>query len=883
MFAEWCIELKLKIRALLMRRQLDRDLEDELEFHLAMREARNRASGLAASEARDSALRKFGNAALLKERCREMWMLMSLETIWRDLRYAARTFLKTPGFSLVVVLVMAFGIGANTVLFTVVHAVLLRPLPFAHPDRLVSFWERNVVGDNDRNVVSGGVFEYWRKEAKSFEQMAVLGEDGANLSGGAGQFPEYIGTRLCTSQFFPMLGVQPMLGRLFSTDDDRPQANATAILTYGLWKRRFAADPTIVGKTILLDSKPYTVIGVLPAYFIYPEARTELWLPVYNEIPPQQMQSLGNHRFYVWARLKPGVTVRQAYAELDAIQRRMRHDHPNYFVGNGANVIPLQNDLVRNVRSSLYILLGTVGCVLLIACLNVASLFVARTASRQREIAIRASLGAGRSRILAEQLVGSLLLTGAGGAFGILLAFGGLRWILSAREDLPGGPSIHIDATVLLFALAITALSGIFAGFFPAFSVTRESLLSGLQETSRFVAGGPGRAYLRKVLLAAEVALTVILLTGGGLLLKSFAKLQSVSMGCATDNVLTLSLSLPDSRYSTPEQKTAFFSQLLEQVRATPGVTSAGFVNVLPGEGHYVDNTFTIPGHPPLPPGQSLDAVLRDADPDYFRAMGIRLIRGRFFTERERLDQAKVVILSESMAKKYFPNEDPIGKYLTPDLFDHPPLEIVGIVDDVRSWVNRPPEPTMYIPLYRGLFEYGSLVVRSSKDVTALALPIQRLIARMDPNLAVIDVLTMDQIIGKSTADAKFSATLVLLFAALALILAAVGLYGVLSYLVAQRTNEIGIRIALGAQRPAVMHLMLSDGMRPAAVGLFLGVMGGVFSARLIRSELFGVQPLDAFVFAAVVLLVIAVAAAACLFPAWRASRLDPLLALRCE
>jgi predicted permease len=883
MLPEWWNELRLKIRALLMRRQLDRDLEDELQFHLAMREEKNKASGLPAPDARESALRKFGNAASLKERCREMWMLMSLETIWRDLRYAARSFLKTPGFTLVVVLVMAFGIGANTALFTVVHAVLLRPLPFVRPDRLVSLYERNVIGDYDRNVVSGGVFEYWQKEAKSFVQMSVLGEDGANLSGSAGQLPEYIDTRLCTHEFFPMLGVQPMLGRFFSADDDRSQANATAVLTYSLWKRRFAADPTIIGKTILLDSKLHTVIGVLPAYFIYPEARTELWLPVYNELPAQQMHFLGNHRFYVWARLKPGVTVRQAYAELDAIQHRLLHDQPDAFVGKGTNVIPLQFDLAHKVQSSLYLLLMAVGCVLLIACLNVASLFVARAASRRREIAIRASLGAGRSRLLVEQLVGSLLLTGLGGALGVLLAFAGLRWILTAREDLPGAAAIHIDATVLLFALALTSLSGIFAGFFPAFSATGQTLLGGLQEASRTVAGGHSRLRLRKVLLAAEVTLTVILLVGAGLLLKSFAKLQSVNMGCATDNVLTLSLSLPDSRYSTAEQKTAFFSQLLDGVRAMPGVSAAGFVNVLPGEGHYVDNTFTIPGHPPLPPGQSLDAVLRDADPDYFRAMGIRLIRGRFFTERERLDHAKVVILSESMAQKYFPGEDSVGKYLTVDLFDHPPLEIVGIVADVRSWLDRPVEPTMYIPLYRGLFEYGSLVVRSSKDVTSLALPIQRLIARMDSDLAVSDVLTMDQIIAKSTADAKFSATLVLLFAALALVLAAVGLYGVLSYLVSQRTNEIGIRIALGAQRSAVMHLMLLDGVRPAAIGLILGVIGGAFSARLIQSELFGVQPLDASVFAAVVFLVVAVATASCLFPAWRASRLDPLLALRCE
>jgi predicted permease len=875
---------RLKIRAAAKRRELDRDLKEELAFHLAMREEKNRADGLDARSARESAQQVFGNPTSLIERCREIWMLASLERIWRDVRYSARSFLRTPGFSIAVVLVMAFGIGANTALFSVFRAVLLKPLPFMQPNRLVSLYERDVLDGGPRNVVSGGVFDQWQKEAKGFQAMSVVGEDGANLSGSGGQLPEFIGTRLCTYRFFPMLGVRPALGRLFSADDDRPQANATALLTFGLWRRRFAADRSIIGKSIFLDARPYTVIGVLPASFVYPDLRTELWLPVYHEKPPRQMHSLGNHEFYVWARLAPGVSLRQADAELDAIQQNMRKDHPDALIGKGANVFPLQDDLAHDVKSSLYLLLGAVGCLLLIVCLNVASLFVARAASRRTELGIRAALGGSRSRLLAEQITGTLVLSSIGGVFAIFLAFAGLRWILTSRPDIPGASAIEIDRTVLLFAFLVALASGMVAGFLPAFYGTRADPSAGLLETSRSVTGGQSRARLRKFLLAAEVALTVALLSGAGLLLKSFAALQAVDMGCATRNVLTMSVNLPEANYAKPAQITEFFSELLGRVRAMPGASAAGAVTTLPGDGHWMDSTFTIEGRPPLPPGQELDATILAAEPGYFAAMNIPLLQGRYFTDSERLERAKAVIVSQSFARQFFPREDPLGKRLNIDMgVGGAQHEIVGIVGDVRSWLNRPVEPTLYFPLYSGNFGNGSLVVRSAKDVASLALPIQREIARMDSGLAVSDVLTMNQIVGKSTADAKFSATLVLLFAGLALLLAAVGLYGVLSYLVTQRTAEIGVRIALGAQRPAVMRLMLLDGLRPAASGILVGTAGGAVSAELMQSQLFGVQPLELPVFAAVIFLVVTIAAVACVLPAWRASRLDPVSALRGE
>jgi predicted permease len=435
----------------------------------------------------------------------------------------------------------------------------------------------------------------------------------------------------------------------------------------------------------------------------------------------------------------------------------------------------------------------------------------------------------------------------------------------------------------LLFTVAITLLSGVFAGLLPAFSATRRQVLDSLKNNSRALGGGLARTRLRTFLLTSEVALTVVLLIGGGLLLKSFAELRSARMGCATENVLTMGISLPEAKYLEPGQKVEFFEQLLERAHAIPGVRAAGFVSVLPGHGHFEDNTFRIAGRTPLTPGESLDAVVRAADPGYFSAMDVPLLRGRIFAAGERLEKARFAVISESMARKFFPTEDPLGKTLIIDWSGNPPFEIVGIVGDVLSDLDRPPEPTMYFPLNFGRFSYGSLVVRSSSDATTFAMPIQKEIARMDADLPVSDVLTMQQIIGRSTASAAFDAALVLVFAALALILAAVGLYGLLSYLVTQRTNEIGIRMALGAERAEVMRTMLLDGLRPTAVGLLIGLFAGMAAAKLISSILFGVRPFEPAIFSVVALLVFLISIGACSYPVWRAARIDPLVALRYE
>ncbi|MGC2853291.1 MAG: ABC transporter permease [Candidatus Acidiferrum sp.] len=876
----------MRLRALLRRGAVEQELDEELRFHFEQQVEKLVASGMAVEEARRQARLAIGGTEQIKEECRDARGARFAETVVQDLRFALRSLGKSPGFTLVAIVTLMLGIGVNTALFTIVHGVLLNPLPFPRPDRLVSLWEENVVDTYVYNPVSGGVFADWQKDAASFEQMALIGEDTANLSGDGGALPESIGIRQCSYNLFSLLGVRPALGRFFTEEDDRRGASPTTVLTNGLWKRRYAGDPAMVGKTILLDGQKYAVIGVLPEWFDYPDKRVQLWVPVRLVVSEADMRNRGNHRFFVTARLKDGVGMAQASSELNGIQERNHAQFPNEMMGKNAQALLLSDNLVRDVKQPLYLLMGAVLCVLLIACLNVANLFMARVTARRREIAVRSALGGSRWRIVQEQVTESLLLTLAGGALGALLALTTLRWLLSIQENLPRADSIHVDVAALGFTMAITVFCGIFAGLLPAVAATRNELLGSLKEDSRTMSGGRRRARLRKVLLTAEVALTVVLLVGGGLLLRSFTELRSVNLGCRTDNVLTMGFTLPDTKYGTEAQCAEFFGELLRRVRAVPGVSHGSIVSVLPGAGHFVDNTFDIEGAAPLPPGQFRNAVIRGADPDYFAAMHIPLRRGRIYSDADRrtIDDNAMVI-TESMAEKFFPGEDPIGKHLAIDWERNPRFEIVGVVGDVLSNLDSPPEPTMYLPLNSGRLEYGSLVAMTDNghDVSTLALPLQKQIAAMDPDLAVSEVMTMDERTGKSTASAMFDALLVLSFAVLGLVLAAVGLYGLLSYLVTERTNEIGIRMALGAQRFEVMRMMFLDGLRPTVMGLAPGLIGGGICAQWIRSSLFGVRPLDWSIFACVAVVMLVISLGACTYPAWRAARVDPMTALRCE
>ena len=641
----------------------------------------------------------------------------------------------------------------------------------------------------------------------------------------------------------------PAYGRGFDSSDDRPQADAAVVLSWGLWKRRFGGDLSIVGRNILLDGKPYTVIGIMPASFAYPDVQTQVWTAFHHEIPPEDLVAFDNHEFMAIARLKHGVAIPQALSEIDTISQRLRQQYGanQPAISAGANMRLLIDDVVHDFKTPLYVLLAATSCVLLIACLNVANLLIARAASRRKEAAIRAALGGSRWRLIREQLTETLLITAAGGSMGLVFAYFAIHWLISVRQDIAREESIHMDWVAVAFTVGVTLLSALLAGLIPALTTSGKGALGALQESSRSHTGGQARTRLRKLLPSLEVALTVVLLIGAGLLLKSYQKLRASDMGCTTDNVLTIRLSLPDEHYGH-EQRAQFFEQLLSRVRGLPGVSAAALVNVVPGQGYGGDNLITIPEHPPLAKGQLQIARRRYADPGYFAALQIPIVRGRTFTDQERLDNADKVIVSRLLMHDFFPNEDPIGKHLVVDLgLAGKPraYEIVGVVGDTRYEISMPPQPMMYFPLLSGLNPRAVIVIRSQRDVTSLAIPVQQIVQSLDRDLPVAYVLTLNQLIGASTIEAGFTSTLILAFAVLSLVLASVGLYGVLSYLVEQRANEIGIRIALGAQREQVLRLMLFDGVRPALVGLGLGLLGGAMASQLIRSMLYGVRPLD--------------------------------------
>ncbi|HMD19800.1 MAG TPA: ABC transporter permease [Alloacidobacterium sp.] len=880
-------QFAMRLQMLFSRGKENTLLDNELQFHLEQQIAENVAAGMGAEEARHAAMRSFGNPTALRDETRNTWSWNWLESLLRDARISTRTLLRTPGFAVVATLVMALGIGANVALFTIVRSILLKPLPFKDPNRLLRLYEHSAADDFPYNICAGGIFAEWKKQNKSFSNLAIMGYAGYNLSGTGGQLPENVRAATFSHDLLPTLGVQPVLGRNFSAADDQPSANATVILSWGLWKRRYGGNPSILGQTILLAAKPYTVIGVMPAWFALPDQGVQLWTPIYHEEHTDTMQAIDNHEFIVIGRLKPGITQAQGVTDLSLITRRIHDQHLNLpFVSKEANAKPLLESIVGDMKRPLYVLLAATSCVLLIACLNVANLLVARSAARRKEIAVRTALGGSRLRLLREHLMESFLLSAAGGVLGCGLAYGVLQWLINARQDMTRAEAIHMDGFVAIFTVALIVLCAMFAGLISALSGKGDQVLAVLQDSSRSNSAGQGRATLRKVLLSLEVGLTVVLLVGAGLLLKSYSRLRSTNLGCLTQNVLTMGIDLPEARYTQMSQRVSFFETLLVRVRNLPGVRAAGLIfPVVPGDGYGGDNSFTISEHPPLPLGKGTYAIHRWADPGYFAAIGIPLLRGRTFDENQLPGHATEVIISSAFARQFFPGENPIGKHIRSIRSRNSYLyEIVGIVGDTQFAIGEPLKPMMYFALYADDYMNGaSLVVRSNLDVTQYALPVQRIVQQLDRDLPLSNILTMDQVIGRNIMDQSFNAALLLAFAVLSLTLAAVGLFGVLSYIVAQRTTEIGIRIALGAQREQVMRLMLGDGLRPALFGLLLGLIASAGVTRLIQSMLYGTSPFDPVVFLLVAVMLLLVAAIACAFPAWRASRLDPMQALRTE
>jgi len=887
----WLNRLRMRMEMIFRRSRAAGRLDDEFRFHLEQQIAENVAAGMSADEARSAALRTFGNPAVLRDQARETWSWSSLESLLRDARIGARTLLRAPGFALTAVGIMALGIGANVALFTVVRSVLLKPLPYTDPERLMSVYgnysDNRITGHHTYLPVDAGSFGEWQRaiDPRVVHLAMASPWQSYNVSAEGNKLPERVDAAWCTWDFLSMLGVRPALGRSFTVSDDKPDAEGTVILSWPFWKRRYGGDARVIGQKIWLDARPYTIIGVLPSWFVYSSAfggnTVQMWTAVGHEAPPWLMRTFEDHEFLVLARLGPGVTQASLLGKLNTVQKRIKANNPAGAVRDAVVGRTMLDDTVEDYKTPLYALLAATGCVLLIACLNVASLLVARTAARSKEMAIRTALGGGRLRLLRERLMESLLLSATGGGAGLLLAWGALKWLVSARPDMNRVEAIHIDGLVAAFAVGMIMLCAIFSGLISGLSSGGTRILGSLQEVSRAHSGGQKRAALRKVMLVAEMGLTVILLVGAGLLLKSYQRLRSADLGVPVDNVLTMHLELPDARYKEP-QAVAFFERLIEGVRALPGVQGAGLVSAAPGQGWNGDNLVSVVEHPPLAKGRSLDLMRRGAEPGYFAAIGIPLLKGRTFADNERLNRDHVMIISELAANMCFPGEDPIGKHIKMDN-NGDKYEIVGVVGDTRWNISEAARPTMYIPIYGNDYTVATIVVRSAGNVDALAMPIEKLIGQLDADLPVSNVMTLRETIARSTASAQFDSVLVLIFAVIALLLAAAGLYGVLAYLIAQRTTEIGVRIALGAQRDQVMGLMLGDGLRPALYGLVLGLGASALVTRLLQSMLYETKALDPVIFAVVSLVLLLVSAAACLLPAWRASRLDPMQALRAE
>ena len=881
--------LSIQLRMLFSRAEKDAQLRGELRFHLEQQIRENLSAGMSPDAARKAALRDFGNPTLLCEQTRATWGWHNFEKLGRDLRYGVRTLLRSPGFAVVSVLVMALGIGATTSLFTMVRAVLLRPLPFRDPDNLVMLYEhfRQETSGDGFNAVAPGDYRDWRSQTHGFEDMAAMRGYGGILSGVHSELPEVVQSAGGSANLFPLLGVTPVYGRVFTEAEDQPKGEPVVLLTWSLFQRRFAGDPSILGKRIHLDTVPTTVIGVLPSWFTYPDARTLFWMPYAQTFAPEQYGIHDGHQSMVVARLKPGVSVRAATREVSALQYQIHLANASKPVAEDVWSRPMIDDVVKNVKTPLLVLLCAVGCMLLIACLNVSNLLVARSAVRRKEVAIRGALGGGRLTLIREQMAESLLICLGGGGLGLLLSLASTRWLASHWRNLPRADAVHVDAWVFAFALALVVATALLAGLVPAISSTGKGSLSALRESSRSIGGSVSRARLRKGMLTAEIALTVTLLAAAGLLFHSFLRLRTADLGCRIDHVLTMKFGLPEIQYDTRDKVVLFHQSLLERVRRLPGVRGAALVSAAPGTGPNGDRVFTIVEKPAPSYSLQYDAMTLTADPQYFSVMQIPLLRGRVFTEHERLHNDHYVIVSKQFANQYLAGDDPIGKHIR-DAWDDKAenYEIIGEVGDTVFDVTKPVQATMYFPILSGIpnrTSEATIVVYTSIDPQSMSMPVQQQISALEPELPVYNALSMDQILGKTTASQGFAANLLLAFAAVSLLLAGVGLYGVLSYLVTQRMPEMGIRIALGAQRSEVVRVVLTDGLKPVLFGSAAGLAGAVVAGSLIRSMLYGASPYDPLVLATMIACLLTTAIAACVIPAWRASRLDPMQALRTE
>ncbi len=792
-----------------------------------------------------------------------------------DLKFAFRQLLKNPGFTAVAVLTLALGIGANTAIFSVVDGVLLKPLPYERPGQLVQVWE--APGPGKRNSASPGAFLDWKEHSTVFESLSLRQNTAMNLTGDGE--PERISGLAMSTSGLQIFRARPLLGRTFASDEDQPGKDKVAVLSHGFWQRRFGGETNVVGREIQLNDQSYTVIGVLPPRFL-PWDKAEFVIP--KAIAPDEANQRSAHWLQVIGRLKPGVTVAQAQSEMNALAARLKPLYPAFKKDWGVTIVPMHEQITGNVKPTLLVLAGAVGFVLLIACANVANLLLAKASARQKEMAIRAALGASRWRVIRQLLVESVLLSLLGALLGLLLTFWSVGTLTSITAvSLPRAQDVGLDLRVLGFALLVSLVAGVAFGLVPALQPSRPDLNDMLKEGARTSGTGP-RNRVRSGLIVSEVALSLVLLIGAGLLLNSFVRLSNVPPGINPQNVLTMQVTLPDKKYPDAERRAAFFERTLERIENLPGVEAAGAVWTMPLAGYSPDTSFTVFGRP----GQPATSYQTDFDfcsPDYFRAIGIPLLKGRFFEQRDRADSPLVVIINEALAREHFPNEEPLGKRIQLGKIDEQ-WEIMGVIGNVRQrGLGESVRPSVYRPLAFIWSGNGHLVVRTTGAPLGMAESVRKTILEVDPSQPVANVRTMEEVIAASVAQRRFILMLLGGFAGAALLLAGIGLYGVIAYAVSQRTREIGIRMALGATRSAVLALVLRQGMKLAGIGVLLGTAGGLGLTRVLTGFLYEVKPTDPATFVSVSLILTLVAVLACWLPARRAAKVDPMEALRYE
>ena len=805
-----------------------------------------------------------------------------MNTLLQDLRYGVRMLVSRPGFTIVAVITLALGIGANTAIFSVVNGVLLRPLPYRDVDHILTLWETDKQRGEKEEGAAPGNFLDWREQNQSFEQLAAA-EPYSHRMTGSGE-PESFKSWLVSEGFFEILGVRPLHGRTFLPEEYQAGNDKVIVLGESLWRQRFGGDPNLIGQTLLLNGQPHKVVGIMPSRFQIPTGRV-MWAPeVFRD---DARQERGSAYFKVIGRLKPGVTREQAQAEIAAIQSRLNEQYPQESKGRGAVVVPLAEQLTAQARPGLLLLLGAAGFVLLIACANVANLLLARGAERQKEFALRAALGAVRVRLARQLITESVFLSLLGGAAGVLMAWWGVDLLMAfSPGNLPQSAEIGFDARVLLFAVVVSAVTALVFGLAPAIQFSKPDLQQMLKEGGRTAADGSSRHRLRNVLVVSEIALALTLLIGAGLLVRSFVRLLQVDPGFAASRAVSLEVHVWGSS-RTPQQRATFFEQTIDRISALPGVQAAGAVSALPFHDNSIDitRTFTVEGRAQPPAGQAPSAFVTCATSDYFTAMGIPLKSGRAFTRFDRDSTQPVVLISETMARRFFGGEDPVGKKIKLGFMGEPVVrEIVGVVGDARhTGLDSDPRTEIFLPHLQEPYGSMTYVVRTTNDPATLLPSVKKEIWAVNKDLPFASISTIDELVSKSLGERRFNLLLLGSFAVIALVLASVGIYGLISFSTSRRTHEIGVRMAMGAQTGDIMRLVLREGMTLAATGVALGLAASFALTRLLSSLLFGVSQTDPLTYAGVSLLLFIVALLACYIPARRVTKVDPMIALRYE